>query len=101
MKNVTITTKMYEETKHAKGYRSMNAKLDGKNVLTSIYSNMTAVDFIEDTIKTVVADAIDNNEGELTINVTLPAEVTLSTALETHLVDKYEADEVVSTVTFA
>ncbi len=100
MKTIIITSKKYEVERTHSGYRSFSATIDGKDLVSTIDGGVTAVDFIEKAVSEVISQAIDNGETAIDITVNLPATITLSEALKTHLIDKYTADEMVSSVTF-
>lgn len=101
MKTITIETKKYEVERTRTGYRSFNAELDGKELTSTIDGKVTAVEFIERAVSEVVTQAINNSEDVIDITVSLPADITLTESLKTYLTDKFEADPVVNSVTFA
>jgi len=100
MKNITIKTSMYDKADTRAGFRSFSATIDEKDLITIIGGNIGAVDFIEQTISKAISQAIGNGEGGINITVTVPEEIKLTEVLKTHLVDKFQADELVISVTF-
>ncbi|MFC4387742.1 hypothetical protein ACFOZ1_07930 [Gracilibacillus marinus] len=101
MKNITITLKKVELERSRSVYRAFTAKIDGKDLTNTFDEDTTVIDFIENTIRQTLANAISDRENNIDITITLPDEITLSAALKTHLKDKYEVDEVFNSITFA
>ncbi|SIS53946.1 hypothetical protein [Salimicrobium flavidum] len=97
MKTITIEHYVQGPTPNNGGaYRVLSAKKDGNRV-TSDMAAENVIDFIVGAVGTVANyDAIADD-----YTIELPAEVTLTAALETHLTDKLESDPLITSVTFA
>ncbi|WP_173916908.1 hypothetical protein [Halobacillus sp. Marseille-Q1614] len=89
------------EGRHGADYRALTAKDASGNTLTNDTSGMTVVEFIEKVVSKVIQRNVSKGHTANDITVNLPAEVTLSSTLQTHLVAKFTADPLVNSVTFA
>ncbi|WP_085508803.1 hypothetical protein [Thalassobacillus devorans] len=98
---ININVNQYEGNNFRHGYRGLNATDENNKRLLSDISGMSVVEFVEKALEQAVKSIVDNSGTAEAITVNLPAEVVLPAALQTHLNDKYSADPVVSSVTFA
>lgn len=106
MANVNMEVKVtnYGKASHRQAYRGLSAvsTFDGvRERRNSDISGKDVVSFIGESIQDVIEISISNGDAAHALTVTLPAEVTLSAGLQTHLSDKYIADPAISSVTFA
>ena len=99
MKNLVINHSIYAGTETRAGYRVMSATLDGNNILTDI-ANPQVVAFVEQAIDEVINRAITSDEQSISINISLPPQITLSDNLKAHITEKYEADPVINSLIF-
>ncbi|WP_066192427.1 hypothetical protein [Gracilibacillus timonensis] len=106
-KQIEITQRLYPGNKgypFRNGRRSYTAIQDGERIEVRSNSRENPIEFIEATLSTVISHQIarttDPTLEPLEIEVTYPKEVTLSPQLETHLTDKYQAEELVESITF-
>jgi hypothetical protein len=99
MVNVNISYKQYEGV-HGHGYRALSMNSDNGAKLNNL-SGANPVSFIEASVREVVKGIIANNGSDEDITVNLPGEIVLSAGLQTHLSDKFNADPLVNSVTFA
>ncbi|HWO74369.1 MAG TPA: hypothetical protein VNM69_00470 [Bacillus sp. (in: firmicutes)] len=100
MVNITIEVHQYQGNQ-GHGYRSLLATDDNGMQLASDLAGMNPVDFIELAIQDVIKQSIAGNGLAQDITVNLPAEIVLTAGLQTHLIDKYSADPLVSSLAFA
>lgn len=99
MKNLVINYSVYAGNETRGGYRTMSATLSGNNILTDI-ANPQVVGFVERAIDEVINRAIASGEQAISINISLPPQITLSENLEAHIIAKYEADPIVDSISF-
>mgnify|MGYP001029165992 CR=1 FL=1 len=100
MKNLTINHSIYAGNETRGGYRAMSATLDGNSILTDI-ANPQVVDFVERAIDEVINRAITSAEQAISINISLPAQITLSDDIAAHIIAKYKADPIVNSISFS
>lgn len=101
MINVNIEYYEYQSTPYGHGYRTMYADGDNGKRYAVDTVGMNPVDFIEVAIKEAVKTIIANHGAAEAITVTLPVEIILSAGLQTHLIDKFTSDPLVSSLTFS
>jgi hypothetical protein len=99
LKNLVINHSIFAGNETRGGYRVMSATLDGNSILTDI-ANPGVVGFIEQAIDEAVKIAIASGEQAISINISLPPQITLSDDIAAHIRAKYEADPVVNSISF-
>lgn len=95
MKNLVITAQNYLGN-HGHNYRSLNAKLDGKNIHTSLTGN-GIVDFTEQAIEQAIHSAILDDFTPIDLTVEAP----LSEGAQSIISDKYAGDPLIASIQFA
>ena len=102
MTTINVTMKNYEG-RFGQPYRGLNADITLDNGLVKTVNTIKAtnpVDFIETALNEVTAITVRNGFTPTDVTINLPEEVTLPAGLQTHLVDKYSADPLVSSLIF-
>ena len=99
--NIIIKVNQYQGN-HGHGYRSLRAEnADNGKQLAVDLGGKAIVNFIEHAIQQGIGQIIANGGTAESFTITLPSEVTLEAELNTVLTQKYEADPLVSSLTFA
>lgn len=81
-------------------YRAINATIDGVSKLTDL-GGINPIEFIGNSVQEVVKASIANETAPADVTVNLPNEIVLTAGTQTRLVDKYEVDPSINTLTFA
>lgn len=102
--NIQINSRTYGKASHRNGYRGLSANIEFDGVkrdqITDI-SGKNPITFIESALDKIVSSAIANEDTAHAIAIALPAEITISAGLQTHIIDKYTADSFIESVTFS
>jgi hypothetical protein len=101
MTNIIIELRNYEGNQFRSGYRGLTAVNANGDSLASDITGMNPVDFIEGAVYEAVKSIVVNNSAAEDISINLPAEIVLSAGLQTSLSDKFTADPLVNSITFA
>lgn len=89
---------------HGLPVRGLSSVITFDNGLEKVESDIfetNPIDFINDTMNELTGILIRREYETQDVTITLPSEITLSEALKTHIADKFTADPLINSITFA
>ncbi|CAN7227138.1 hypothetical protein [Rossellomorea sp. LjRoot5] len=97
--NIVIEIKQHQG-RFGVGYRSLSAKDGNGEYLSNDISGNNVVDFVENAIQEGIKQIIAKDASAEAFTVDLPAGIVLGAELSAILVQKFEADPLVSSLAF-